>query len=289
MQSSRVIASLKKLVTGRVLEMLNQLAREDQDGYLKFWEAYQRALKQGVAVEPDEPEKLYPLLRIHTTAKPDEWSSLDDYLERMPPDQKDIYYLLGDDPRSLRYSPHLDIVRGKGYEVLLLTDPLDSFVLVRLNKYKDYPLTNLASSDLSMPEGQGEAASDQAETQEFASYKPLIERFKGQLGEKVSEVRLTNRLSDAPARLVDPQGALNQEMQRVYRLLNKEYQVPLKVLEINPRHPILARLNSLPVDDPRTALIIDQLFEDALLIEGLHPDPASMINRIQKLMESALE
>jgi molecular chaperone HtpG len=104
----------------------------------------------------------------------------------------------------------------------------------------------------------------------------------------VTDVRMTERLSDSPARLVDPEGVLNQEMQRVYRLLNREFEVPKKVLEINPRHPIMVRLNTLAADSPLNALITEQVYEDALLIEGLHPDPASMIARIQKLMEAAL-
>jgi molecular chaperone HtpG len=120
-------------------------------------------------------------------------------------------------------------------------------------------------------------------------FTPLVERFKRHLGDRVNEVRTTGRLSDSPARLVDPEGALNQEMQRVYRLLNKDYEAPKKVLEINPGHPILARLGALPEDSPVVPLIVEQIYDDALLIEGLHPDPASMISRIQKLMETALE
>ena len=99
---------------------------------------------------------------------------------------------------------------------------------------------------------------------------------------------MSTRLSDSPARLVDPEGALNQEMQRVYKLLNRDFEVPKKVLELNPRHPILTGLNSLAADNPLNAIIIEQIYEDALLIEGLHPDPASMIARIQKLIEAAL-
>jgi molecular chaperone HtpG len=116
----------------------------------------------------------------------------------------------------------------------------------------------------------------------------VISRFKKQLGERVTDVRMTERLVESPARLVDPEGALNPEMQRVYRLLNKEYQTPQKVLELNPQHGILKSLAHLPEDAPLNEIIIEQVYEDALLIEGLHPDPASMIERIQKLMEKAL-
>ena len=101
----------------------------------------------------------------------------------------------------------------------------------------------------------------------------LIRLFKETLGERVEDVRLTERLTDLPARLVDPAGALDQGLQRVYRLLNREFTAPKKVMELNPRHPILLRLGSLPAGDPLAALVIEQIYENALLIEGLHPDP----------------
>lgn len=288
-QSSRVIAQLKKLVTTKVLDTLKQLAKDDPETYLKFWQSSGRFIKQGIAIEQAEPDALYPLLHFRTTAKPDEWSSLDDYIQRLKPDQKHIYYILGDDEHSLRYSPHLDAVRRHDYEVLMLTDPLDSFMLVRLNKYKDFPLANVANAELELPEtdeGQPEGESPASAEDGHAS---LVDRFKQQLGERVTNVRTTTRLSDSPARLVDPEGTPKQEMQRVMRLLNQDFEVPRKVLEINPRHALLARLNALPEDDPRSSLVIEQIYEDALLIEGLHPDPAGMISRIQKIMEAALE
>ena len=287
-QSNRVMAQLKKLVTGKVLEVLKKLAKDDLEKYAKFWEAYDRFIKQGIAIEPEEPEALYPLLRFHTTSHPQEWSSLDAYIERMKPDQKDIYYLMGDNQRSLVHSPHLDVVRRLGYEVLLLTDPVDAFMLVRLTQYKDYSLSNVASAKLELPKEEVERDAASQEAVPEADSAALIERFKSHLGEKVSDVRMTDRLSDSPARLVDPEGALNQEMQRVYKLLNRDFEAPKKVLELNPRHPILVGLNALPAGSPLGPLVIDQVYEDALLIEGLHPDPAGMIARIQKLIEAAL-
>lgn len=288
-QSNRVMAQLKKLVTNKVVDELSQMAKNRAEDYRRFWEAFGQFIKQGVAIEQIEPESLYPLLRFRTNTHPGEWSSLDDYLQRMAEGQPAIYYLMGDDERSVVYSPHLDVVRRHGYEVLLLTDPVDAFMLIRLNKYGDHPLANVAAADLKLPEVEAQTTEEETSAPQEQDFTPLVERFKAHLGERVSQVRTTGLLSDSPARLVDPEGALNQEMQRVYRLLNKDYQAPKKVLEINPDHPILARLNALPEDSPLAPLVIEQIYEDALLIEGLHPDPASMISRIQKLMESALE
>lgn len=286
-QANKIMVNLKKLVTNKVIDTLKKLSEEDKSTYEKFWHEFGRFLKEGVAIEQQEPEAIYPLLRFHTTASPDEWVSLDEYIGRMKGNQAAIYYILGDDPRSVVYSPHLDIVRRYEYEVLMLTDPVDAFMLVKLNKYQDHALVNVATADLKAPEIEKDQSPD--ETIPTEAYDALVQRFKDLLGDKVDNVRMTDRLTDSPARLVDPEGAPNQEWQRVYRALKEDFVAPKKVLELNPRHPILARLNALPGGTPLAAMIIEQVYEDALLIEGLHPDPAGMIGRIQKLMEAALE
>jgi molecular chaperone HtpG len=207
----------------------------------------------------------------------------------MIPDQKDIYYILGDDERSVIYSPHLDIIKKHGLEVLLLTEPIDPFIGVRLAKYKDHALLNVSSPDLKLPPLEKESEAETKPALDPNEWISLIERFKSQLSDKVTDVRMTDRLSDSPARLVDPEGVPNQEMQRVYRLIQEDFQTPKKVLELNPHHPILIHLNALPSDVDLGPLIIDQIYEDALLIEGLHPDPAGMIERIQKIIEAAIK
>ena len=288
-QTNRIMVNLRKLVTSKVFGMLEEMAEKEPEKYTRFWEAYQRHLKQGVAIEQTNPEKLYPLLRFHTTAQPEGWSSLEEYLARMQPDQQAIYYLLGDDERALQRSPHLDAVRRHNFEVLLLTDPLDAFMLVRLTEFRDHPLTNVASPDLELPAVEAGQEDEPEAELPVEDREALIERFKAQLGDRVTEVRTTDRLTNSPARLVDPQGGLDQQMQRVYRMLDKDFEVPKKVLELNPRHPLVARLNALPQDHALNALVIEQIYEDTLLIEGLHPDPAGMIDRIQQFMQAALE
>jgi len=285
-QSNRLMAQLKKLLVSKLIDSLKKLGQDDPEKYARFWEGFSRYIKQGVAIEQVEPESLYPLLRFHTTAETSKWLSLEDYIAAMPPEQEQIYYILGDDERSVQHSPHLDAVRQRAFPVLLMTDPLDAFMLTRLKDYKGKPLVNVAAANLELPA----ESTDQAEKPVLDADETIsvIDRFKSRLGERVSDVRITDRLSESPARLVDPQGALDQEMQRVYRMLNREFEPPKKVLELNPRHPILLGLNGTPATDPLGDLIIEQIFENALLIEGLHPDPAGMIERIQKLMEAAI-
>ena len=288
-QSNKVMAHLKKLVTSKVLDTFKKLAKDDSEKYAQFWKAYSRYIKQGIAIEPAEPTELYPLLRFHTLHQPEAWVSLDEYIAQMQPGQEDIYYILGDDEHSVVHSPHLDVVQHYNYDVLILTDPVDPFMLVRLHTYLDHKLVNVASADLTLPAAEADKNAEEVTRLPAEASANLVERFKNQLGDRVTDVRTTERLSSSPARLVDPEGALNQEMQRVYRLLDKEFDAPKKVLELNPSHPILVGLHELGVDDPLSKLLIEQVYEDALLIEGLHPDPASMIARIQEIMQRALK
>lgn len=289
-QSSPVIAKLKKILTNQVTQRLNDLAEQETDEYSKFWEKYGIFIKEGISTEPLESENLSPLVRFHTTSYNESWVSFDEYIERMKPEQKKIYYILGDDERSVVRSPHLDFFRDNGYEVITLADPVDSFMLMGLRKYGDYDLQNVAAADIELPKGSETKETDE-ETEEIPSseLKKLIKRFKNQLGDRVTEVRTTDRLHDSIARLVDPEGVIGQEMQRVYRLVDQDYEIPKKVLEINPKHEVIIQLNALPKEDELGETIIEQIYESALLIEGLHPDPASMLPRIQLLMEKALK
>ncbi len=288
-QSNRVMTQLKKVLTGKIIDTLKTMGKENVEGYEKFWKVYARSIKEGLASDVENHEPLTALVRFHTVNQPQKWSSLEDYVLAMKPGQKKIYYILGDDERSVLHSPHLEAFRQHEQDVIIMTDPLDPFMLLRLNKFQDFELANVASEVPETPEKSLEGEEKKgADNLTADALQSIIDRFKTQLGDRLSEVKTTDRLVSSPARLVDPQGTMNPELQRVYRMLNKEYEVPQKVLEINPNHPIIQKFSSLPADSPLNALIVEQVYEDALLIEGLHPDPASMIERIQKLMEKAL-
>ncbi len=283
-QSNRVMALLKRLVSGKVLEMLRELGEKEPEKYVQFWEVYGTQLKEGVAIEQDQPEKLFPLLRFHTNKDLSGWTSLEEIAARDDPDQKEIYYFLGEDPSAVQFSPHMDAFRHADIEVLVLADPVDPFMLLQLKEFEGHPLVNIADAEL--PESKD--ASEPTPEIDQEKVASLISRFKDVLGDKVSDVRTTERLSESPARLVDPEGAPEQSVQRVYQVMDKTFELPKKVLELNPHHKILMRLGSLPADDPKFTLIAEQLFEDALLIEGLHPNPVSMVKRIQDLIASVL-
>jgi molecular chaperone HtpG len=287
------MSRLKGILTNQVNRKLTSLAKKDPETYLVFWDEFGQFIKEGVASDEKRREALIPLLRFKTTTHPKEWTSLDEYLARMPDNQEKIYYILGDDAHSVSRSPHLDYFQSHCYEVLILTDPVDSFMVMGLRDQDDYELQNVAASDLELPSPREETEkTDQGDEQEEMSSGEadrLVERFKAQLGEQVSDVRTTTRLTSSAARLVDPEGALGQEMQRMYRMMDRDFQIPAKVLELNPAHPIMGKLAGLDQGDPLSKAIIEQIYENAMLIEGIHPDPASMISRIDDLMEAALE
>ncbi len=286
-QSNRVMATLKRLVTGKVFEMLKGLSEDDSAKYETFWTIYGLLLKEGVAIEQDHPEKLFPLLRFHTNKDITGWSSLDDYILRADEEQKEIYYFLGEDPNAVRYSPHMDAFNKAEIEVLVLSDPVDPFMLMQLKAYQEHALVNVAEATLPQDEIKEHEVEETPGLDEHATAK-LILRFKTLLGDRVNDVRASTRLTDSPARLVDAEGAPDQSLQRVYQMVDKSFELPKKVLELNPKHPIMVKLADLHSADPKFDLVAEQIFENTLLVEGLHPDPVSMVTRIQNLIASAL-
>ena len=287
-QSNKVMTLIQRLVFGKAIDMLSALGKESPDDYEKLWEIYGAHLKEGVAIEQDNTEKLFPLLRFHTDKDLTGWTSLAAYLERAKTDQERIYYFLGEDPSAVRFSPHMDAFRKADIEVLVLAEQVDPFMLMQLKEFKDHPLVNIAEVEPPKDETAIEE-NGQGPSMEKSAVDSLVERFKSVLGVQVSEVRSTNRLSDSPARLVDPEGVPDQAAQRVYQMMDKQFEMPKKVLELNPNHKIILGLADLPEDDARFNLVAEQVYENALLVEGLHPDPVSMVGRIQELMGNVLK
>jgi molecular chaperone HtpG len=285
-QSSGLMPRLKKVLTNQVIKELENLAKNNAEKYHAFWQEFGVYLKQGIAATPADADSINPLLRFKTNLNPETWSSLDEYVSRMKEGQKEIFYIVGDDPKSVLRSPHLDYFHSQGTEVLLLTDPMDSFMLMGLHKHKDFELKNVAQAEIdttNKPKDQPEA-----EKIPDADFNGLVEQFKKILGESVTDVRASNRLYESVARLADADGNVNPELQRVYRYLGKEYEIPKKILELNPAHTILKNLLKLETGSELQNIIIEQIYDSALLVEGLHPDPSSIAARVQQIIEAAL-
>ncbi|MBI3242445.1 MAG: molecular chaperone HtpG [Chloroflexi bacterium] len=286
-QSNKVMERIKTALTHKLIDELKKLAADDKDKYAAFWNEFGVYVKEGLATDYAGREKLLPLLRFHSS-KADELVSLSDYVGRAQPSQKSIYYLLADSAGSAAISPHLDYFRRHSLEALYLTDPIDNFMLAGLQEYEGFKVQSVDDPTLDLPQDQSKPEEAETPTGEFEG---LVAKFKERLGDKVVDVRASERLVDSPARLVAPGANAAQEMVRIQRLLNKDFEMPKRVLEINRRHGLIRRLAEMaaqPESEPLLTACIDQLFESSLLIEGLHPNPAEMLPRIQQLMEAAV-
>jgi molecular chaperone HtpG len=287
-QTNLVMNRIGRVLRRRLISELETMAQERPDDYGTFWHEFGGFVKEGISSEPASRDELVKLLRFPSSRNSDGLVSLSEYVERMGEDQTAIYYILGDNLTSVANSPHLDYFKSHDIEVLYLVDPIDNFMLLNLREFEDKALKNVDDADLELPQDQ---EAEEVETGlEEAVLNRLIERCRVVLGERVTKVRESKLLTGSPCRLVSPGDDPGRDMQRVRRMLNQDVEVPKKILELNPRHALVQNLSRLVADRPDEALIdpaIEQLYENALLIEGLHPNPAEMVSRVHKLMERA--
>jgi molecular chaperone HtpG len=286
-QGTQTHGRIRRTLTGRLTRALGDLAKEDPEKYATFWREFGPFLKEGVAIDPSVRTELLPLLRFHSTkAEGDALIGLPDYVGRMAEGQEAIYFVVGSDLESARQSPHLEALAARGLEALLLTEVLDSVMLEGLREYEGKPLKNLDDPDLTLP---GEAPENASRVDDEA-FARLTARAQDILGERVTGVRESATLHASPARLVSAEAGPGREMARLRRMMERDLSVPAKLLELNRGHQFvadLARLAEENADDPLVGLLVEQLYDNALLIEGLHPNPAAMVARLQALMAAA--
>ncbi len=283
-QANRVMARLKNALSSRLIGELETLADKQPEQYAGFWAEFGRLVKEGVTTDATNRDRLTGLLRFHASRGGDVMVSLKDYVARMAEGQDEIYYLFGEDLKSISRSPHLDVFKSHGIEVLFLIDTIDSFMMNAIIEFQGKKFHNGADADLELPTAAQEQP--EGEALDAETFDALVERFKAVLGDRVVEVRESKVLTESPARLVSPDKGFGADMERVYRLLDKEFPAQGRILELNPRHPLIHNLAALG-DDPLVEPVVEQLFESALLLEGIHPNPADMVPRIQALMEAA--
>ena len=291
-QANRLLVQIQKALTGRLVKELGALASEKPDDYRAFWQEFGGFIKEGVATDMAGMESLLPLLRFRSTQAPagDEWVSLAGYVQRMQPEQKEIYYILGEDLTSVQRSPHLDPLKQRHIEVLTLVETVDSFMMVALREFDGKPLKNVDNADLDLPPLPEQTDEPADDAMPDADFDRLLARFTEILGDRVQGVRASKALSSSPCRLVSPEGAMNQEMQRVYKLLDQPFTAPKKVLELNRSHALVQDLAFLVTAGRQADLMrleIEQLYESALLQEGIHPNPAALVAGIQELLGHA--
>jgi molecular chaperone HtpG len=285
-QSTQVPGKIKKTLTSRLTKELAELADKDAEKYKSFWNEFGVFLKEGIATDYNAKNEILPLLRFYSSKEGDKLVSLAEYKGRMIEEQNEIYYVLASDLESARRSPHLEALNERGIEALLMTDLVDGFMLSGLREYEGHKLQNLDDPDLKLP-GESKAPEAAVSDEAFAT---LVTKVKEVLGERITSVRASNLLRNSPARLVSSEGAANRDMDRIQRMLDRDYKAPARIMELNRSNGLIADLAKLieaRPDDTLISVLIEQIYDDALLLDGLHPNPASMVDRIATLMAAA--
>ncbi len=289
-QRDPALRRIRKALTGQLVKSLKATGDSQPDEYELFWKEFRFFIKEGLVTDPESREDLLPLLRFHSSRTNGGLVSLSEYVARMTEGQQAIYYVLGEDLQSIDRSPHLDHFKAQDVEVLYLIDPLDGFLMQTLTAFDDRPLQNVDDAGLELPSKEAETEAEEEEEVAQPAFDTLVGRFKSVLDERVADVRASKVLRDSPCRLVTPEGGADRDLQRIRRLIEQDYEVPAKILEVNRRHPLIRKLVHMiqeQPDDERINPVIDQLFENLLLLDGLHPNPAQMVPRLQKLLEFA--
>ena len=285
LQSSKVVDSIRAGSVKKVLGLLEDLAANDTEKYGKFWKEFGRVLKEGPAEDYGNREQIAKLLRFASTHtdSAEQTVSLADYVARMKDGQDKIYYITADTFAAARNSPHLEVFRKKGLEVLLLSDRVDEWLMSHLNEFEGKSLQSVAKGALDLDKIASEEEKQEQKQAEDA-YKDLLARVKEVLGDQVKEVRISSRLTDSPACLVVDEYALSAHLERLLRDAGQNVPTSKPYLELNPHHPLIARLKDEP-DAGRFGDWTNLLFEQAVLAEGGQlEDPASFVKRLNGLL-----
>lgn len=287
LQESKDIDTIRAGCTKKVLGLLEELATSEdaaqREKYATFWKEFGRVLKEGVGEDFANREKIAGLLRFASTHNdtPDETVSLVDYIGRMKEGQDKIYYVTAETFNAAKNSPHLEIFRKKGIEVLLLSDRVDEWVIGNLPEFEGKPLVSVAKGGLDLGELEDEAEKKEAE-KAADEYKELLDKMKASLGERVKDVRVTHRLTDSPACLVADEHDIGMNLARILKAAGQQTPASKPILEINPNHPAVMRLKYEEKQFDDWAAV---LFDQALLAEGgTLDDPATFVKRINQLM-----
>ena len=286
LQNSRQVEKLKSALTRRVLDLLEKTARDEPEKFEGFWRQFGNVLKEGLAEDSANTARIAKLLRFASThtGERDALVSLDDYITRMKPGQEAINYLTADGWNAARHSPQLEALKARGVEVLLLHERIDEWMIGYLPEYEGKKLRNIAKGELGVGE-LGESAEEKTKQEETArAAAGLIEKLKAALGERVGDVRVSQRLTDSPSCLVLSEYDMALHMQRLLKAAGHEVPAGKPTLEINPAHPLLQRFDAEP-DAARREDLAVLLFEQAQLAEGAQlDDPAAFVRRMNALL-----
>ncbi|WP_261107799.1 molecular chaperone HtpG [Serratia quinivorans] len=285
LQDSRVTQNLRGALTKRVLQMLEKLAKDDAEGYQKFWQQFGLVLKEGPAEDANNKETIAKLLRFASTQSDSsaQTVSLEEYVGRMAEGQEKIYYITADSYAAAKSSPHLELFRKKGIEVLLLSDRIDEWMMSYLTEFDGKPFQSVSKADDAL-----DKLADETEEQKAAEkqLEPFVDRVKTLLGDRVKDVRLTHRLTDTPAIVITDADEMSTQMAKLFAAAGQEAPAVKYIFELNPEHALVKRASDVG-DNEQFAEWIDLLLDQALLAErGTLEDPNQFIRRMNKLLSA---
>ena len=291
LQDSSTIRLIKKHVTKKTIGLLEEIAADRPEDYAEFWEMFGRVLKEGLHFAPKHKDALTGLVRYRSSTQ-EGWTSLAEYVERMPEDQPAIYYALGPSLKLLESSPHLEVLKARGYEILYMTDGVDEWASQGLpEEFEGKPLVSALSEELDLGEDEDDDRTEEERAEEAAELEGLTTRFGSILEDRVREVRVSSRLADSPVCLVVPQGGLHAHTERLLRAQDQDVPATQRILEVNPGHKLIRHLRELQGrggHDDRVGEWIELLYDQALVAEGSPvEDPAAFSRRVTQLLEKA--
>ncbi len=290
LQKDPNIESMRSALTKRVLDMLEKMAKKEPEQYAKFWNEFGEVIKEGPAEDHGNKEKIGKLLRFSTTHTDNagQDQSLDEYIARMQDGQEKIYYIVADNHNTAKHSPHLEVFRKKGIEVLLLSDRVDDWLMGHMMEYDGKSFQDVGKGELDL--GKLETSEDKKQQKKVEKeFKDFTKRFKTVLEEEVEEVRVTHRLTDSPACLVVGEHDMGAQMKRLLESAGQKVPESKPSIEINPEHPLIKKMDA-EADEDRFSDLAHLVFDQANLAEGgALKDPGAYVGRINKLLVSLIQ
>jgi len=287
-QSNIRITKIRKYIMKKIFDHFADIKKKDMEKYLRIWKAFQRNFKEGVPNEYEYREQLSSLLLFHSSKTPkDEFTDLDQYIERMPKDQFEIYYAIGNDYDSIGRNPALEAFQKKDLEVLYFIDPMDGWTIDHLQQYKGKLFRPVEAADIKLDEEEKEKKDDEKETKEAEN---LVTYLKTTYGEKIEDVKISKRLVDSPCILVNSKNAPSIQLERMMRLQNQKADFSKKILEINPKNGLIkemVRIQKDAPDSPQLKALAWQMLDNMILREGVLEDIETIVPRIHEIMLEA--
>lgn len=284
LQNNRQVEIIKKNITKKVIDTLAEMKKNEYAGYVDFYKEFGRVLKEGIHYDMSKKEQIADLL-LWTSSKtgPDTFTTLQDYVDGMPLAQEDIYYITARTYEEASNSPYLEAIRGKNYEVLIMLDEIDDFIMGELFEYKGKKLRSVVRGDIDLDK-EGESEKEKVK----GEFEKLIDYMKEMLRDDVKDVRLSGRLKDSACCLVTEEGGLDPNMEKLLKAMGQAVPVTKRILEINASHPLLETMKGILEKEGRAPVLkeySDLLYNQALLLEGSRPkDPTAFVKAVSKLM-----